>query len=247
LNSALYWGSVRHRRSSPVSHQFRFGLFMAYLDLDEIHEVFRDRWLWSADRPNLAWFRRADYFGDPARPIDVCVRDAVEASGLPRPTGPVRMLTHLRYLGYVQNPVTFYYCFGEDAVAPEAVLAEITNTPWGERHAYALPWGEDVLRERFPKAFHVSPFMPMDVEYSWHFTPPGDALTVHMENYRDGAQVFDATLSLRRREISASTLAGALFSYPWMSAKVALGIYTQATRLWLKRAPFHAHPDRSTS
>lgn len=230
-----------------MPHEFDYRVFMMYLDLDELDEVFRGRWLWSTGRPNLAWWRRADYFGPSSRPVDECVRDAVEEAGLPRPSGPVRMLTHLRYFGYVQNPVTFYYCFDSDGTTPAAVLAEITNTPWGERHAYVLPWDDRTLSGHFPKAFHVSPFMPMDVDYVWRFNRPEGALTVHMENVAAGERVFDATLSLRRRELSAGTLARALSTHPWMTARVALGIYGQAARLWLKRTPFHSHPERTPS
>jgi uncharacterized protein len=138
LKSALYFGSVRHRRHEPVPHRFTYRLFMVYLDLSEIDDAFAGRWLWSATRPALARWRRSDYFGDPARPLDQEVRDAVRESGRPRPSGPVRMLTHLRYFGYIQNPVTLYYCFSPDGETVDAVLAEITNTPWGERHHYVV-------------------------------------------------------------------------------------------------------------
>ena len=104
----------------PHPHEFSYPLFMVYLDLSELDEVFRGRLLWSTERPAVAWFRRADYLGDPERPLHEEVLDVVAASGQPRPSGPVRMLTHLRYLGYVQNPVTFYYCFDAtgDTVRP---------------------------------------------------------------------------------------------------------------------------------
>ena len=244
----------------PHPHEFSYPLFMVYLDLSELDEVFRGRLLWSTERPAVAWFRRADYLGDPEKPLHEEVRDVVAASGQPRPSGPVRMLTHLRYLGYVQNPVTFYYCFDATGDVVEAVVAEVTNTPWGERHAYVV--GGDAVADpkdgtdpgavkmdpaTFPKAFHVSPFMPMDQEYHWAFTPPGAELGVHMENLYEGRKVFDATLRLRRREISGRSLAGALARHPWMTVRVASGIYAQALRLWLKRTPFFAHPSHVES
>jgi uncharacterized protein len=267
LKSALYFGRVRHRRLEPVPHLFSYPLFMVYLDLSELDAVFRGRWLWSTRRPALARWDRNDYLGDPARPLDAEVRDAVAATGRPRPDGAVRMLTHLRYAGYIQNPVTLYYCFSRDDQEVEAVVAEITNTPWGERHHYVV--GAEAVtpalsREpagtgpsvagspappgaRFPKAFHVSPFMEMEQDYVWRLTPPNSELGVHMENIHEGRLLFEATLELRRREITGRSLAGALIRYPWMTARVALAIYAQAARLWLKKVPFIAHPKHSGS
>ena len=251
MKSALYFGQVRHRRLEPHEHAFSYPLFMVYLDLSELDRVFRGRLLWSTRRPAVAWFRRADYLGDPARPLHESVRDAVADSGRPRPTGPIRMLTHLRYLGYLQNPVTFYYCFSDRDQDIEAVVAEVTNTPWGERHAYVVgPEGmadEDHASARFPKAFHVSPFMPMNQEYRWRFSTPEGNLTVHMDTVQDGHRVFDATLRLERREISGRSLAGALVRHPWMTARVVTAIYAQAFRLWLKRTPFVPHPSHLES
>ena len=134
MHSALYEGWVRHRRHRPVAHEFRFPLCMVYLDLDELPELFRDSWLWSAERPALAWFRRADHLGPPDAPLAQCVRDRVAAITGRRPAGPVRLLTHLRYAGFAMNPVSFYYCFDAGGERLEAVLAEVTNTPWRERH-----------------------------------------------------------------------------------------------------------------
>jgi len=219
---------------------------MAWLDLAELDEVFRGRWLWSTRRPAPAWLRRSDYLGDARVSLDQAVRDRVEAGTGRRPTGPVRMLTHLRTFGHCFNPVSFYYCYDAGG-SLEAVVAEVTNTPWNERHAYVLPVDpaqsdRKLLRFRFGKSFHVSPFMPMDLDYDWRFSRPGQWLVVHMRNLKAGATLFGATLSLERREMTGANLAGALAGYPFATLKVVGAIYWQALRLWLKRAPFHDHP-----
>jgi len=222
---------------------------MLYLDLDELPGVFDGARLWSARRPALAWFRRKDYLGPAALPLDEAVRARVEAETGVRPDGPVRMLTHLRYFGYCMNPVRFYYCWDRTGKRVETVVAEVHNTPWGERHCYVLPQEHDHgnagHKRYFPdKLMHVSPFMEMDVDYDWRFNAPGQALTVHMENARQGRKIFDATLVLEREEISGAALARALAAYPLMTLKVVAAIHWQALKLWLKGAPVHDHPDK---
>jgi DUF1365 family protein len=244
MESALYVGTLRHRRNAPVAHVFEYRVTYAWLDLAELEKAFEGRWLWSTRRPSVAWFRRADYLGEPTIPLDVAVRDRAERELGWRPCGPIRMLTLLRMFGHAFNPVTFYYCYGADGHRVEALVVEITNTPWGERHAYALrcsPDGE--MRFRFDKAFHVSPFMPMEQRYDWRFTEPGERLCVRMTNLEpSGARVFDATLRLDRREIGTWNLATALVRHPIASLRVLSAIYWQALCLHWKGARFHPHP-----
>ncbi len=182
MHSAIYRGWVRHRRHAPRRHVFRYRLFLLYLDLAELDTVFRGRWLWSTRRLALARFHRADHLGDTATPLDAAVRDLVEAQTGRRPAGPIRLLTHLRYFGYCFNPVSFYYCFDASGARVETIVAEVNNTPWGERHCYVLDETHDAgcgdrRRYRFDKAFHVSPFMPMDLTYDWRFGSPASAST----------------------------------------------------------------------
>ena len=244
--SALYEGWVRHRRHQPVAHEFRVGLFMSYLDLDELPQLLDRSRLWSARGPALAWFRRADYLGDPERPLREAVLDVVEQRAGVRPEGPVRVLTHLRSFGYLFNPVSFYYCFDRAGLQVEAVAAEVTNTPWGERHVYAFARGDEVgkvLSARIGKDFHVSPFLGMDAEYSWRLSEPGADLQVHIESRHEGRPTFDATLALERREATPAALRRALARYPLLPLRVVGGIYAHALRLKLKGAPYHRHPE----
>lgn len=250
MHSCLYVGRVSHRRhgvaGDPVTNAFEYRIFMTWLDLDELDAVFRGRWFWSTRRRTLAWFRRADYLGDPSRPLHDAVRDLVAARTGRRPAGPIRLLTHLRYFGHGFNPVSFYYCY-DDAGRVEAIVAEVSNTPWGERHCYVLPRNEARVRgpvQEFDldKEFHVSPFLPMETRYHWRFTDPGARLAVHLRNEQHGRHAFDATLRLERREISGRSLAGVLLRFPLITARVVLLIYWQALRLKLKGAVFHTHP-----
>jgi len=247
LHSAIYEGWVRHRRHAPHPHAFRYRICMIYLDLAEIDRVFAQRWLWSAGRRNIAQFRRSDYLGDPSVPLADAVRERVRAHTGVAPAGPIRLLTHLRYFGHCFNPVSFYYCYAADGVTLDSIVAEITNTPWNERHSYVLPLATSpqhagVHAWAFRKAFHVSPFLPLDRDYAWRLTPPGQSLHVHMDVLREGLREFDATLALDRREWNAANLARVLWRYPAMTLKVVAAIHWQALLLWLRRNPVYTHP-----
>ncbi len=220
-------------------------MFMMYLDLAELPELFDGTPCWSARRRALAWFKRADYLGPTNVPLDHAVRDLVEARTGARPKGPIRLLTHLRYFGYCMNPVSFYYCFDESGATLETIVAEITNTPWKERHQYVLPVADAAARLKrfgFDKDFHVSPFLPMDMQYRWSFNQPEDRLFVHMQNHRNGEQMFDATLALKHQPVSTFRLLCILATFPLMTLKVIAAIHWQALRLWVKRTPVFDHP-----
>ena len=248
MKSAIYRGTIRHRRFTPVDNRFRYRLFFMFLDLAEMPDALSIHPLWSFGRVNLAYFRRRDHFGDPRMPLDVAVRRQVARHTGKHPSGPIRMLTHLRYFGHCFNPVTFYYLYDSAGSRLETVVAEITNTPWGERHLYVLD-GErnlhghrDWRRFRIAKAFHISPFMPMDIDYDWRFSVPGETLNVHMINYRGGRRVFDASLNLKREPLSRRRLTRMLLLYPAMTLKVVAMIYWQALKLKFKQTPFYDHP-----
>jgi DUF1365 family protein len=249
--SCLYVGTLRHRRFSEPRDEFSYPLFMPYLDLDELPELFDGCWLWSARHPAPAWFRRADYLGDPSTRLPDAVRAIVRERTGVGVDGPIRLLAHLRYFGHCFNPVSFYYCHDAAGERLRAVVAEVTNTPWGERHAYVMPVAREtpsagVLRGRFRKRLHISPLMPMDLLYDWRLTTPAQQLRVRISSHRhDGERVFDATLSLHRREISPRALRRTLVRYPLLSARLSARIYAHALGLRLRGASYFPHPRRA--
>jgi len=245
--SCLYEGYVRHRRLSPAEHQFRYGLYLLYLDLDELPSLIEGGFGLSRARYSPMSFHRHDHLGDPAVPLADSVRDLVTERTQWTPAGPIRLLALPRCFGYYFNPLSLYYCFDASGRDVEAVVAEVTNTPWLERHWYVLWEGNRIgrpgrLRFRHPKAFHVSPFMDMDLEYDWRLNRPGQRITVCIDTRRAGRRLFDVTMVLKRRELSRRALTGVLARHPWMTLRVSQAIYWQAARLWWKKCPFFAHP-----
>ena len=242
--SCIYEGTIRHRRFEPRG-EFSHRLSLAYIDLEELPGLLGGRLI--ARRPGLVRFRRRDYLGDPAVPLDRAVRDFVNDRTGARPTGPIRLLTQLRSFGHCFNPVSFYYCMEPSDERLQALVAEVTNTPWRERHAYVLasePGSPAVLDAQFEKALHVSPFMGMDHRYRLRAARPADTLSVHISSSRAGTTVFDATLALRRRELTRASMAATTARYPLATVRVLMLIYAHALRLKLASVPVHRHPQR---
>jgi hypothetical protein len=242
--SAIYTGSIRHRRVEP-DKAFTHRLALAYVDLDELPSLLGGRLLHRG--PGALRFRRRDYLGPAELPLDVAVRDRVAELCGHRPAGPIRLLTQLRSFGLCFNPVSFYYCF-EPGPGGElhSVLAEVTNTPWGERFSYLLSEhtaGSPVRRGRFAKELHVSPFMGMDHVYDARATRPGPTLSVHIKSRRDGELTFEATLAMAREPLTRGAVARMVARFPLATVRVLALIYGHAVGLKLRGARVHPHPE----
>ena len=246
MHSCLYRGHVRHQRRSPA-HAFQYSTSWAYLDLAEAEEIVRSSWWLSTKRFAPACYRRADHFGD----SELSMRDAVyefvrQKAGL-RLNGPVRLLTQLRHFGAYFSPINIFYCFDQNEELV-ALVAEVSNTPWNERHVYLL-WegnrrGEASNRYSHPKEFHVSPFMGMDSQYEWQIRKPNDKLHLSLGCDREGNRIFQANLHLNRVALTDAQLVRSMLRRPVAAAHIVGAIYYQALRLWMKKCQFYPHPLR---
>lgn len=250
MHSRIYHGKIQHARYKPVKHAFDYDLFMLYLDLDELENTFSQYWFWSVQRPNIAWFRRADHTGNPTRSLKTSIIEKVRTESGIECHGPIRLLTHLRYFGYGFNPVSFYYCFNDRDDELIAVVAEVNNTPWREQHCYVLDVKHadqqgQVLRFRQSKQFHVSPFMDQDMTYEWSLAPPSNHLNIGIRNLQQNDVIFDATLNLHAKPITSRNLAAQLLRFPCMTLSVIVRIYWQALKLWIKGVKIVDHPDQN--
>lgn len=252
LASRIYHGTVVHRRHRPVAHGFDYRIVQPYLDLDEIGAVLAmNRW-WTRDRRGIAELRRSDFHRPGIADLAAAVRTSVAERRGHAPRGPIRLLAHARHFGYSFNPVSFYYCFEADGRTLDCILAEITNTPWKERHAYLLDAAlaerdGDWLEWSFDKCFHVSPFIAMQRRYAWRLRVPGERLGVHMKVIEDETREFDATLALQQAPMTAGALDRLAWRHPAMTMKVIAAIYWQALRLKVKGVPAHDHPNATTA
>ena len=248
MHSKIYVGQVNHKRYLPHEHGFSYRMFMMYLDLDELPSLF-DRFLfWSAKRFNLAYFNRKQHMGDEKQSLKQCVLDLVFKQASIKLNGPVRLLTHLSYFGYGFNPASFYYCFDEKGETVEAIVVEVNNTPWGEQFCYVLPAIKTSYTSKhifeLNKQFHVSPFNPMDQNYKWRLSDPGEHLSVYMKNSVGDEKIFDAVLALRKQDINSLTLAKMLTGFPYMTMKIITAVYFEAIRLWFKGTPIFDHTEK---
>lgn len=239
IHNSLYMGSIEHRRLAPCENSFTYGVCYYFLDLEKVSEVFDGKFLFTLNKPGLLSFWEKDYLKASE------VRETILKVTGRDSQGPIRILTNISYFGFCFNPVSFYYCYAVDGESLEFIVSVITNTPWGETHRQVFEYQNNPKEAfEFPKDFHVSPFMPMQIDYTWVFEKPEERLYVLMQN-RNQAEtriIFDSTLNLKRVPLTKSAMLSAFLRFPVLTFKTVAAIYYQALKLYIKRVPVHTHP-----
>jgi DUF1365 family protein len=216
---------------------------MMYVDLDELPTLFNKNTLWAVNKPNLASFHRKDHHGEEPS-LNDSIRSLVLAQTGEKAEGPIRLLTHFRYFGYVFNPLSMYFCYDASDKHVTHIVAEVMNTPWKEQHCYVLTNNQrdDVISASHQKEFHVSPFMNMDMKYHWNIHTPAEHINISIENWAQNDKVFDASIYLQKVEINTTNLRNVLFNFPLMTLKVTAMIHFEALKLWIKGIRYVPHP-----
>jgi DUF1365 family protein len=249
MENCIYVGKVRHRWFSPRLHEFTYKLFMFCFDINKIAENFQSSWWCGSQRFNWFGFNRKNHLGSSEVPLDQAVREFIKEKTGSLPLGKIFLLTHLSCVGYCFNPISVYLVFRQDSTEIEMLIAEVTNTPWGERHYYILNNQQEIKKNIyqyvFQKAMHVSPFMAMDYEYRLNFKLDDRQLILHMDSYKNAEHHFDATLSLDSMPMNAVNIRKMLLRFPFMTFKVVAAIHWEALKLLLKGVPIHSHPKKS--
>ena len=249
MRTAFYIGTLAHARMKPKHHRFSYSVFMPFVDVEHVEKITKDLPFWSVGRWGLARFVRTDFIGDEKVSIAAAVKQRIYEVTGHHFEGQVFLLANWRYFGIQNNPIACYFCKSHLTHELEYIVAEVTNTPWGERHSYVLPVDATtgLHQIEFDKKLHVSPFHSMDQRYRWFSTTPDDSLDIKLTNLEDGERVFHASLTLKRlplNKVSALTL---LARFPLETAKVAAAIYWQALVLFLRRVPLYSHPKNDSA
>jgi uncharacterized protein len=245
IEPRIWAGTVWHERAEPTHHHFEYRMWWADLDLDELDKTFGTLRALGPERGRPLRFDRSDYLGDPDRDLATEVRDLVEARTGDRPDGPVRLLGHLRTFGWCFNPIVLYLCHRADGSLAQ-VVADVTNTPWKERHQYVLPADRTGVHGHIEdKALHVSPYMGMNQQYRFDIDVSDHRLRVRIVTLEGDGEPFAAGVTLAARPMTDRALAATLIRHPLLTIRVSLGIHTQALRLFRKGVPVHRHPDQS--
>jgi len=240
----LYPGKVMHARLMPFGHRFAYRVFSLLIDLDRLGEAGRMSRFFAVNRAAPVSFHEADHLekGSDAPSLRAYADKLVADAGLPRPAS-VQLLCYPRILGYVFNPLSVYYCRGEDGEL-SALIYEVRNT-FGERHTYVCPVEDGQLsaaglRQERTKIFYVSPFIDLGARYHFRMLPPGDTVRMRILETENGKPLLSATFSGEAKALTSANLLALLARLPFMTMKVVVGIHWEALKLWLKGAKFHS-------
>lgn len=241
----LYAGDVMHARMKPVAHRFQYRVFTLLVDIDRLEEAARTSPLFSLGRFNLLSFDIKDHGRRDGSALRPAVEAMLTAAGHPQPPRRILLLCYPRVLGYVFNPLSVYFCYGDDD-ALTAIVYEVRNT-FGELHPYVAPLrsgeaGPEGLRQQRPKAFHVSPFIDMAQTYHFRLLPPGEAVRVRILETDAAGPTLAATFVGRARPFSTATILAECGRVPLMTLKVIAAIHLEALRLWWKGVPLQPNP-----